>query len=143
MSQAPQAYRGERLGLPAQGPGSIVDFSRRVVALIVDMLASGLVAALFVATFAHPKNGYSALPQNWSLAAFFVDYVAGILVAGRTLGMYLVGIRVIRVDANLAVNPLQAITRTVLLMVVVPAVIVDRDGRGLHDRVAATAVVRS
>ena len=49
----------------------------------------------------------------------------------------------IRVDRNEAVNPWRAVVRTVLLMLLVPAVIFDKDGRGLHDRYSDTAVVRS
>jgi uncharacterized RDD family membrane protein YckC len=142
MTQLPQAYRGERLGLPQQGPGSIATFGRRAFAFAVDALASGLVAGLFVAAFAH-RHGSSALPGNWSLIPFAADYVLGVLFAGRTLGMYLVGIRLIRVDRDAAVNPWLAVVRTVLLVLIVPAVIVDRDGRGLHDRAVGTAVVNA
>jgi hypothetical protein len=35
------------------------------------------------------------------------------------------------------------LVRTVLLMLLVPAVIWDRDGRGLHDRLTESAVVRA
>ena len=45
---APQAYRGEALGLPAAGPGSLAPTGARLLAFVVDALASGLVAALFV-----------------------------------------------------------------------------------------------
>jgi uncharacterized RDD family membrane protein YckC len=72
-----------------------------------------------------------------------VDYVVGLLVAGRTVGMYLAGIRVIRVNRNEAVKPLNALVRTVLLMLLVPALIWDKDRRGLHDRIAETVVIRS
>jgi uncharacterized RDD family membrane protein YckC len=37
---------------------------------------------------------------------------------------------------------LDALVRTILLMLLIPAVIWDRDQRGLHDRLARTAVVR-
>ena len=37
---------------------------------------------------------------------------------------------------------LSALVRTALLCLVVPAVVWDADGRGLHDRVAGTAIVR-
>ena len=37
---------------------------------------------------------------------------------------------------------LSALARTILLCLVVPAVVWDSDGRGLHDRVAGTAIVR-
>lgn len=129
----PQAYRGERLGLPEAGPGSIAPTGARLGAFAVDAVASGLVAALFV----------GGLPGSWSLVPFFVDYVVGMLVAGRTLGMYLFGLRVIRVDRAVAVDPARALLRTALLALLVPAVIWDRDTRGLHDRVSDTAVVRS
>jgi uncharacterized RDD family membrane protein YckC len=34
------------------------------------------------------------------------------------------------------------IVRTLLLALLVPALIADRDGRGLHDRLAGTVLVR-
>jgi uncharacterized RDD family membrane protein YckC len=37
----------------------------------------------------------------------------------------------------------QALTRTILLCLFVPAIIWDRDGRGLHDKVPNTVVVRT
>jgi uncharacterized RDD family membrane protein YckC len=57
--------------------------------------------------------------------------------------MYLFGLRVVRVDRTEAVDPFRAVTRTVLLALLVPAVIFDKDGRGLHDRFTDTAVVRA
>lgn len=139
----PQAYRGEKFGLPEQGSGALASPGSRVGALVVDCIASGLVAALGVAMFRHGGGAASRLPGSWSLLPFALDYVLGLLVAGRTLGMNLFGIRVIRVDRDEPVNPWRALVRTVLLVLLVPAVIWDRDGRGLHDRLTDTAVVRS
>jgi hypothetical protein len=34
------------------------------------------------------------------------------------------------------------VARTLLLMLVVPAVVWDRDGRGLHDRLSGTVELR-
>jgi len=42
-----------------------------------------------------------------------------------------------------AVDPWRAFVRTLLLVLIIPAVITDRDQRGLHDRIVATAVVRA
>jgi uncharacterized RDD family membrane protein YckC len=141
-----QTYRGQRLGLPESGQASLAPPGPRIAAWIVDAIASGLVAALFVNAFA-PRDAdhdlAARLPGYWSLVPFAVDYVVGLLVAGRTLGMYLFGLRVIRVDRNEAVNPWRALLRTLLLMLFIPAVVFDRDGRGLHDRYTDTAVVRS
>ena len=139
---SPAPVRGERLGLPADGPGSLATPGSRVGALLVDSIASGLVAALAVQIVHHGGSTASRLPGSWSLIPFALDYIVGMLVAGRTLGMNLVGIRVVRVDRAAPVDPWRAVVRTFFLMLFVPAVIFDKDGRGLHDRLTDTAVVR-
>ena len=140
-ASAPQSFRGERLGLPEQGTGSLATTGQRLGAFLVDAVASGLVAALFVQS-AHGRGATGRLPGSWSLIPFAIDYVVGVLVAGRTLGMYLFGLRLVRVDRRAAVDPLRALARTGLLLLLLPAVIWDRDGRGMHDRLTETAVVR-
>jgi uncharacterized RDD family membrane protein YckC len=138
---APQAYRGEALGLPAAGPGSLAPTGTRLLAFAVDAIASALVAALFV-----PHHGGSfadRLPGSWSLIPLVIDYVAGLLIAGRTLGMYLFGLRVVRSTPAVRLDLPRVLLRTALLCLLVPAVVFDRDGRGLHDRFADTAVVRA
>ena len=138
---APQAFRGERLGLPRSGPGSLATTGPRLLAFLVDAVASGLIAALFVP---HHGAGFAGrLPGTWSLIPFALDYVVGVLAAGRTLGMYLTGLRLIRVGDDVAVDPLRIIARTALLCLFVPALVFDRDGRGMHDRLTDTAVVRA
>ena len=140
--RAPQAYRGEKIGLPQAGRGSLATTGARLVAFIVDALASGLVATLFVPH--HGDDTFSnRLPASWSLIPFVLDYVVGVLVAGRTLGMYLTGLRLIRVSKDVAVDPLRIIVRTVLLLLFVPALVFDRDGRGMHDKLTDTAVVKA
>ena len=138
----PQTYRGEKIGLPQSGRGSLAPTGPRLLAFVVDALASGLVAALFV----HHKSGGSfadRLPGSWSLIPFAIDYVVGVLVAGRTLGMYLTGLRVVRVGEDVAIDPVRIVVRTALLCLLVPALVFDRDGRGMHDRLTDTAVVRA
>jgi uncharacterized RDD family membrane protein YckC len=137
---APQTYRGEKLGLPQQGTGSLAPTGPRLLAFVVDAVASALVAALF----AHRSGSFvDRLPGSWSLLPLAVDYVVGVLVAGRTVGMYLTGLRIVRVSKDTAVDPLRIVARTALLFLLVPAVVFDRDGRGMHDRLTDTAVVRS
>lgn len=138
---APQTYRGEKIGLPQRGPGALAPTGPRLLAFLVDAVASALVAALFV----QGSGGSFAdrLPGSWSLIPFALDYIVGVLVAGRTLGMYLTGLRIIRVSQDASVDPLRIIARTALLCLLVPAVIFDRDGRGMHDRLTDTAVVRA
>ncbi len=140
-SRIPQAYRGQQLGLPESGPGSLASTGPRLGAFLVDAIASALVAALFVRV-GNDHGVAGRLPGSWSLVPLAVDYVLGILVAGRTLGMYLFALRIVRIDRTTAVGPVTAIVRTALLFALVPALIWDRDGRGVHDRLCATAVVR-
>ena len=139
---APQAHRGEKIGLPATGPGSLATTGPRLLAFVIDAAASGLVAALFVPH--HSGDTFAdRLPGSWSLIPFALDYVVGVLIAGRTLGMYFTGLRLIRVSRDAAVDPVRICVRTLLLLLLVPALIFDRDGRGMHDRFTDTAVVRS
>jgi uncharacterized RDD family membrane protein YckC len=139
---APEAYRGEKIGLPRSGHGALAATGPRLFAFLVDAIASGLIAALFV-----PAHGGSSvadrLPGSWSLIPFVLDYVVGTLVAGRTLGMYLTGLRIVRVSQDTAVDPGRIVARTALLCLLVPALVFDRDGRGMHDRLTDTAVVRA
>jgi uncharacterized RDD family membrane protein YckC len=57
--------------------------------------------------------------------------------------MRLLGLRVVRLGAGGRLGLLRAILRFALLCLLIPAVITDRDGRGLHDKAAGTAVVRA
>ena len=141
MTPAPQAYRGERLGLPASGRGSLTATGPRLGAFVVDAVASSLVAALFVRG---SGSGFAGrLPGSWSLVPLALDYIVGMLISGRTVGMYLFGLRVVRVDSDRAIAPIRAVGRTFLLFLLIPALVFDRDGRGLQDRYTETAVVRA
>jgi hypothetical protein len=139
-SASAQRYRGQLLGLPPAGPGSLAPTCRRIWAFVLDLLVAALVASPFVHRPDLP--GLAAhLPGQWSLIPLALDYLVGLLLYGRTLGMYLTGLRVIRVDARLAIGPARALVRTALLMALVPALVADQDFRGLHDRLTATAVI--
>lgn len=133
--------RGAKLGLPPDGPGSLATFGRRAGAFAVDAVLSTLVASLFVSVDPDLPGIASRLPGWWSVIPLSVMYVGGLLLAGKTLGQHLFGLRVVRVDRVAPVTPWRAIVRTALLVVFIPAVIVDKDGRGLHDRLTDTAVI--
>jgi hypothetical protein len=110
------------------------------VAFLLDVLAAALVASLF----APPRDlpGLAAhLPGQWSVIPLALDYLVGLLLFGRSFGMYLTGLRVIRVDARLPIGPMRALARTALLVTLVPALVADQDFRGLHDRLTSTAVI--
>jgi uncharacterized RDD family membrane protein YckC len=125
--------RGASLGLPETGRGSLATFSSRVVAYLVDAVAAVLIAGIFTAP---------ALPGAWSGLSFGLITAVTLVLFGQTPGMRLVGLRLAhgREGSRLAVW--RAVVRTALLMLLIPALVVDGDGRGLHDRLTGTAVVR-
>ncbi|HZH22386.1 MAG TPA: RDD family protein, partial [Geodermatophilus sp.] len=99
----------------------------------IDAVAAALVAGLFTAP---------SLPGNWSLLSFGLITVVTLVTFGQTPGMRLVGLRLAHPRAGQRVALWRAVARTALLMLLVPALVVDADGRGLHDRLTDTAVVR-
>lgn len=126
-----QYYRGQRLGLPESGPGSAAGFGPRILAIVIDWLPCSVAAQLFT-----DNPAFSALALFAALTAL------SIAVAGRTPGHAVAGLRVAGMDGRTAgVGP--AVIRTVLLCLVIPPVVYDADGRGLHDRAAGTIVVRA
>ena len=78
------------------------------------------------------------------LVVLALVYVVGLALTGQTPGMRLLRLRVVPVtDSAPSVGLVPAALRTALLMLLIPALISDRDGRGLHDRAAGTVVVRA
>ena len=132
-SPSQERARGAALGLPAVGPGSLASFGQRAMAFVVDAFAGALVAGLVTA----PE-----LPRNWSLLAWALLTVVFLLLTGQTPGMRLLGLRLAHPHPERRLAPWRAVVRTALLTLLVPALVVDADGRGLHDRLTDTAVVR-
>ncbi|WP_327676453.1 RDD family protein [Kitasatospora sp. NBC_00458] len=128
-------YRGERLGLPQEGPGSIGGPGRRMGALFVD----GWLVALV--SFGLIGKGTAASANMWTTPLFFTVTVLLLATTGTTVGKRLFGLRVVRLDGGRATIP-QVLLRTVLLCLLVPALVWDRDTRGLHDKAVGTVEVR-
>lgn len=128
-------YRGEQLGLPESGPGSIARPGRRLGALAVDWALCVLIAYSLI------TDGYDPATSNWALLIFFLLHVLTVGTVGFTPGKRLFGIRVVA-EGTGTVNPVRAILRSLLLCLAIPPLIWDRDGRGLHDRLARTVEVR-
>lgn len=119
----------------AQGPET-ASFLRRLGAVLVDWLISQGVALLFTGT----QSGGGAVAAFLPLGIFAALNVLLVSVTGSTVGHRLFGMQVWQVRPGSF--PLQVVVRTVLLCLFVPAVVVGRDGRGLHDVAAGTRIVR-
>jgi len=135
-------WRGARLGAPESGPGSLAGYPGRLLALGIDW-----VACLLIATAAVPGAGVGTPDSGLATLAVFVVEVALLTtLAGASFGQLIVGLRLTRVSGGrltgAPAGPLPVLARTLLLATVLPALVVDRDGRGLHDRLAGTALVR-
>jgi uncharacterized RDD family membrane protein YckC len=128
-------YRGQQLGLPEEGPGSIARPGRRLGALAVDWAMSVLIASQLI------TQSYTAATSNWALLVFFVMSVLTVGTIGFTPGKRLFGLRVVDLTTGRP-SPLRGLLRSALLCLAVPALIWDRDSRGLHDRLARTVEVR-
>ncbi|MDX6250453.1 MAG: hypothetical protein QOF10_3813 [Kribbellaceae bacterium] len=136
-------YPGNRLGLPADGPGSVAGWGRRVLALFVDWLIAGLIAS---AITSKPLWAGGNDLNTAQLVSFFAMSAVLTGLAGATIGHRLFGLRVIRTQPggtgySAQVGLLGGAIRSFLICLVLPAVVYDRDRRGLHDRAAGTVVV--
>ncbi len=130
-------YPGKRLDMPESGPGSIARFGRRLVAIVIDWTLCQVMAyALFRVTLG--EGGPSSFAP---LLIFGVENILMLSTLGSTFGQRILGVRLTSIAGERA-TLLQVVARTVLLCVAVPALIWDRDSRGLHDKAAQTVLVR-
>lgn len=131
-------YRGERLGLPESGPGSSATTGRRVAGIFVDwMLCYGI--ALLLTSLVPGLGNYATV----TLVLWAVVGVLGVWLFAFTPGQAMVGLGVARADAPVRVGLPRAFFRVLLTVFLIPALINDEDGRGLHDRATQTVVIRT
>lgn len=118
----------------------MVGFGPRLGAFLIDSVVANLLVGLVHLGGVRPGPG---LRGELVLAGFLLQELVLVAAAGATFGMRLLGLRVARVvDGGPPRFPAVAL-RTALLSLLVPALIWDRDGRGLHDRASGTVVVRA
>lgn len=127
-SQQPR-WAGEFLGLPETGAASMASYPRRFGAIFIDwFLASGI--------------GMIIAPgEQWAvLVVFLVLHFSLIWLFGTTLGKRIVRIQIVQVGGA-TMKLYQAGIRTILLGMVIPVLVIDRDSRGLHDKLAGTVEI--
>lgn len=131
-------YPGQRLGMPESGVGSVAKFGRRIVAIFIDWLAANLIVLGLFADVEYGTSEYSIA----TLIVFASEVLLLTTTLGASFGQQIVGIGIRKVNGQKL--SLQAVfVRTLLLTFVVPALIWDRDSRGLHDKAAKSVVVRT
>ena len=123
-------WPGKKFGLPQDGPRSTPTYLRRVAGLGIDWALAVVLSVLFF-----DYNGW------WTLALFvLLNVVGGLLLAGSP-GHLLAGIRIAPIRGG-ALGLLAPLVRPLLIALVIPALIVDEDQRGVHDRLVGTILVR-
>ena len=130
-------YPGEAFGLPEEGPRSVAGIGRRLGALVIDWVLSGIVAYGIFGSQLGPR----AVSQFGTLAVFAAEVCVLTAATGFTIGKRLTGVRVVRLDGRPVGFGWSAL-RLLLLLLVVPPLVLDHDLRGLHDRAAGTVVIR-
>ncbi len=128
-------WPGERLGLPQSGPRSVARLGRRIAALAIDWLIASVLSLAFFS-----RGGWQTDPLI-TLAIFAGLQAVAIVILNGSIGHLLLRMRVVPlVGGSLA--PWRPLVRTLLLCLFIPAVVFDKDQRGVHDIVAGTLLVR-
>ncbi len=131
----PSKWPGERLGLPESGPGSVARVGRRIAALLVDWASAMLLALLL--------TPYDSPAYNWVTPLLFaVLQIVFIPTIGGSIGHRLLRMHLVPLDGGW-IGVRRPVVRTLLLVIVVPALVWDSDQRGFHDKVAGTVLIRS
>ncbi|OEV01724.1 RDD family protein [Streptomyces oceani] len=130
-------YRGERLGLPEEGPGSVASVGRRFGAIFIDWAMAALIA------YGLLSGRDLSATNTWALAVFLIMSLLTVGTVGSTPGKRLLGLRVVALDGLGRLVAWRVLVRTALLGLAIPALVWDRDGRGLHDQFSGAVQVRS
>lgn len=136
-----QQYAGYRLGLPEDGRGALAGWGSRITALLLDWLLANLVAIALVrdpGVWQAPVTAVDFVP----LMVFGVEIWLMTAFVGASIGQRMRHLVVARLDGR-PVGFARSLVRAVLVLLVLPPLVVDADGRGLHDRLAGTVLVRA
>lgn len=125
----PPPYAGSRLGLPADGPGSVAGWGRRLAALTLDWLAASLIVIAVVGAEEWSNSGTAS---TMTLGVFWAEATLLTALVGGSFGQLLTRVRVTRLDGR-PLDLLRAAGRTLLICLVIPPLVFNPEQRGLHD----------
>lgn len=112
---------------------------RRVAALLIDWIIAALTAVAITPVTYPPDN----ITQNLIITGFFIVEV-GVLVGllGASIGKRIMRLGVINPDGQ-AIGIPQGLLRTALVCLVIPPLVANSDGRGLHDIVTGSREIKA
>ena len=161
-------YPGERLGLPETGPRSVARVGRRIIALAIDWTLSGLIVSLLMGanyfelvgkataaseavrkssnsqTLAHMQAASDALVAHQTFVGlmFVALQILAIWTIGGSIGHRVMSLYIVNFNGG-SLTWWRPIVRSLLLVLVVPALVWDSDQRGFHDKIAGTLLLKS
>jgi len=112
--------------------GVQVTLFRRMAGVGADWLACLLIV-----------NGFQLNGYFTTLILFFAEVSILTAFGGASFGHRIVRIKVVRFVDGGSPSPLQALIRTALLCTVIFAITYDENGRGIHDRLSGTYLVKA
>ena len=107
-------------------PSTLASWPRRILALFVDWFGSYAIAFFILRDVQHPAFATLTTVVFWLESSF------GIALSGGSFGHLATRIRVHQVDGR-PLTFLRALQRQLLVCLVIPPLVFQRDGRGLHD----------
>jgi uncharacterized RDD family membrane protein YckC len=136
-----QTWPGQRLGVPADGPGSVAGWWRRIAALFIDWFLSLLAVAAVTRQNPWAFSSAGQTTERYAVGLLFLEIWIFTALIGGSAGQVVMRTGVRMVSAG-RLDPVRALVRTLLIFLVIPAAISDRDKRGLHDLAVGSVVVR-
>mgnify|MGYP006192116791 CR=1 FL=1 len=114
---------------------------RRVLGITIDWLAAYAITLGFFA------GGGGVLERSRGIGGIVLlvmalQYLILVSLGGSSFGHRLVGLKVVRFSDGGAVTPVQALIRTVMMVIIVTAITFDENGRGVNERLSNTVLVK-
>lgn len=113
---------------------------RRVLALVIDWVASTLVVILLIGPagwLEDPASGF------YVLGVFALESTVLSALLGGSFGKLATRLRVVRDDGSgRPLDLLRCLVRAVLVCLVIPPIVYRPDGRGLHDLAVGSRTIR-
>ena len=117
-----------------------VSLARRMAAITLDWLASYLIAIVFFSgsgTFLE-RTAHAGVP---ALIIFFIEYFLLIALQGASAGHRIFRMKIVNFYNGDRPTILQALIRSLLMVIVITAVTYDENGRGIHERLSKTKII--
>jgi uncharacterized RDD family membrane protein YckC len=114
----------------------VAGFGRRLAALAIDWFVSIAVARILFSSAAYGSPDSSLA----TLLVFAAEVIVFTWLMAASFGQRVLGLRVVRTQGG-PLGLARAALRTLLLCLVIPAIVIDDQGRGLHDRSVDSIVI--